>query len=67
MTNGFLIIGSNDVGFQDLEVLQQLGLNAASAELGYSGGSVRKLYDENFDVRLTLSELKQRRFYKDAT
>lgn len=57
VTCRLLIVASNDVGFSDITRLNELGLRAADAELGYSGGLVRKMYDENFQVLVTPLEL----------
>lgn len=65
MANGFLLIGSNDVGFTDFGWLKERGVEAASGELGFSGGAIQKLYDERFEVRVVrlddvITELKAR-------
>lgn len=65
MANGFLLIGSNDVGFAELGWLSEGGVDAAYGELGYSGGAIRRLHDERFEVRVVrlddvIAELKMR-------
>ena len=52
MPNGFLIVGSNDVGLAEVDLLKEAGHEAATGELGYSGGAIKTLYDERFDVRV---------------
>lgn len=52
MSSSFLLIGSNDIGFSDIGRIADLGFEGASGEMGYSGGAVRRLYDEHFDIEV---------------
>ena len=47
-----IVVGSNDVGFKDIERLEQIGLHAADGELGFSGGIVRRIHSENVGIDL---------------